>query len=351
MLASEPPPVEWLLDGVAARGHVTLLAGREKQGKSLLVLGLAAASVSGGASVAGIECDPCRVLVVDAENGEREIHRRVRKLGLTQSSVGRLAYRCAVGFDLRAGLAELRAATEEERPDLLVLDSFRSLWRGNENDTGEAAAALDPLRHLAHQLNVGIVLIHHQGKQGIGYRGSTSIGASAEHLLSLERVSGDPDRTRRKLSNDGGCRFDAEVADRWLSIEADPRLGFLVIDPAEPFDTSDDEAARTAPVREAISSRIEALLTPTAKRRPELARAVNRDPKDQTVRRALRELAEAGLAKETPEGWVSGCQVPIGVMTPDTPSDWADSGVEAVARIRDLFRGTTEISGAEEVAA
>src|SRR4051794_19688070 len=36
MLTTEPEPVDWLIGGVVARGTLTLLAGREKEGKSLL---------------------------------------------------------------------------------------------------------------------------------------------------------------------------------------------------------------------------------------------------------------------------------------------------------------------------
>ena len=70
MLRTHPAPIEWVADGVAARGTLTLLAGREKEGKSLLSVGLAACAAAGGGVVAGIDVRAARVLVVDAENGD-----------------------------------------------------------------------------------------------------------------------------------------------------------------------------------------------------------------------------------------------------------------------------------------
>jgi hypothetical protein len=330
MLTHEPPPVEWLIDHIAARGHLTLLAGREKQGKSLLALGLVAAAVSGGGKVAGIDCHPCRALVVDAENGEREIHRRVRKFGITPPSALSLSYRSSAGFDLRAGLDELTATLDETGAELLVLDSFRSLWTGDENDNSKAAATLDPLRRLAQDRNVAVILIHHVGKAGGGYRGATAIGASVEHLLSLERHESDPDPSRRLLTNRGGCRFDAEAPDRWLTIRADESLDFLAIDLADPHEQEDGgKASAGASVRAGIAELLEGEISSQPTTQADLARAVGRDPKDATVRRALKALEATGRASRTTEGlWVSGCQGvnPLGALTPDTPHAVGSAG-------------------------
>lgn len=201
MLTTEPAPVDWLVEGVAARGALTLLAGREKEGKSMVALAVGACVLSGGGSVAGLTCRPGRVLIVDAENGESEAHRRVRALGLDARHVENIEYVEPRGFDLRGDLRELGRLLERSRPDLCILDSFRTLWGGEENSSGEVASALDPLRALLRDHNVAGVLIHHLGRRGGEYRGSSAIGASVENLLELARVEGDPDRRRRRLRN------------------------------------------------------------------------------------------------------------------------------------------------------
>ena len=83
LVTREPEPLDWLAEGVWARGKLTMFGGREKRGKSLVQLALIVCMVSGGGEVAGIKVKSGRVLLVDAENGEREIHRRPRRSDLT----------------------------------------------------------------------------------------------------------------------------------------------------------------------------------------------------------------------------------------------------------------------------
>ena len=116
MLTTEPAPVDWLVEGVAARGALTLLAGREKEGKSMVALAVGACVLSGGGSVAGLTCRPGRVLIVDAENGESEAHRRVRALGLDARHVENIEYVEPRGFDLRGDLRELGRLLERSPP-------------------------------------------------------------------------------------------------------------------------------------------------------------------------------------------------------------------------------------------
>ena len=318
MLTTQPPAVQWLIDGVVERGTLTLVAGREKEGKSLLTQALAACVASGGGDMAGIKCNPGRVLLVDAENGERVLHRRVRGLGLAREHAQNVTIVEARGADLRRHLAHLDDLLTSYRPDLLVLDSFRSLWTGDENAPGEASAVLDPLRNLVRGHDVAALLIHHAGKSGT-YRGSTAIGASVENVLELTRDPEDHDRKRRRLRNPS-CRYAAERADIWLRIEGDEARNLVLVDPAEPFDGQ--ESYRNTPVQDQLADRVLAELRPLARSQGDIARALGRNAKDQTVRRVLRALADSGEATKAPDGWMSPRGVSRGVATPlDTPGD------------------------------
>ncbi len=333
MLASEPAPIDWLVEGVVARGTLTMLAGREKEGKSMLCQALAATVAAGGGRVGGLDCRPGRVLIIDAENGRAVIHRRVRGLGLELGHAPQLRFVVTRGFDLRHGLAELERVVEAVEPDLLVLDSWRSLWGGKENDSDEVAACLDPVRSFGRDRNLGTILIHHmsRGRDGAAeYRGSTAAGASVENILTLARHRDDPNRQRRCLRNPG-CRYEEEAPDRWLTVQADKRLGVLLVDEASPFLGGEDAPAPTgpAPVRDQLTPSVEAALTASPQRLADVCRAVGRDPKDQSVRRVLKGLADKGLATRSSDGWIRGCQVaaPLGppdTLTPDTPSHYDD---------------------------
>jgi KaiC/GvpD/RAD55 family RecA-like ATPase len=295
MLTTEPEPVEWLIEGVVARGTLTLLAGREKEGKSLLAMACAARGVTGGGALAGISVQPLRVAILDAENGSRELHRRLRSLGLRAEHAERVEIYEAVGHDLRQHLHEISAVLKTLKPDLLILDSWRSLWGGDENDAGEVARVLDPLRNLIRTHNAGALLIHHMRKGG-GYRGSSAIGASDENVLELARHEEDDDRRRRRLRNPS-CRYEQEADDRWLRIEADRELGALLIDETEAFRPD-------APARSEAADRLLAALNGHSTQWQEWARDAGLDPKNGTARRARDQLQHDGKVTTDGQGWM-----------------------------------------------
>jgi hypothetical protein len=298
MVRETPPPVPWRIGGLAIDGNLILLAGREKQGKSMFTQSLAV-GVASGETIAGLDCRKGKALIVDAENGQPEIHRRVHALGLSPDAVESVTVVEAEGFNLRHDLGELEALLEDHRPNLLILDSFRSLWPGgDENDPAKAAEALEPLRNLVRAQHVAAVLLHHLGKaQGSAYRGTTAIGSTVEGLFTLARESEDPQgKTRRRL-HCAGLRPAPEPDDRWIELYAEADRIF--IDEAEPFRKAEGEKP-DAPVRAGITPVLLAAVS-RAEESGEpirtlagLCEAVNRGPKDRTVRTLRDDLLKAG---------------------------------------------------------
>jgi archaellum biogenesis ATPase FlaH len=239
LIETEPEPINWLFEGVAATEAFTILGGREKRGKSIIMLALSVTAANGGGFIGGVYVKPAKVLYVDAENGKNVIHRRIKLLGLRSENTDNLHYFEARGFDLRSHLSRIQDLIERERFDVVVLDSYRSLWTGDENDDKENVFVLDPLRQLAHDLKVAIVLTHHAQKAGEEYRGSTAIGACVDWCAMLERVHGDDEKGRRRLTVPL-ARIEAEPDPRWLRIEGNGG-DLLTISVAEPFDGTSAE--------------------------------------------------------------------------------------------------------------
>ncbi len=287
MAAKAPPPVPWLAPPVLPRAALTALYAPGGDGKSLLSMALTAA-IAHGSDLAGIECKPGTTIYLDAENGEWEIHRRVHTLGLPSSGV-RMAD--ASGLDLRRDISAIEAVVNEANPDLLVLDSFRSMTPGmDENDTGQTARALDPLRRLAHESGTVILLIHHANKAGRDFRGASSIRDAVDVLWHLGRQEDDPDPRRRFLS----CRkmrVAAEPERLWLRLEVD--RGRVLIDRAEPPEEQDRPV--TQPVRAKLSDEIFASMDDRPLRLAAIAELVGRGAKDGSVRNALAALVADGL--------------------------------------------------------
>jgi len=329
MVAEPPPAVPWVVEGLAVEGALTLLTGKPGEGKSLLATALAA-GVAQGETVAGLACRLGRALVFDAENGKREIHRRVHTLGLPDHGVEVVE---VDGWSLATGLDVLEQALACYCPSLLVLDSFRSLWPGGEeNDSGAVAAVLDPLRNLIRRHDAAALLLHHSPKAGGEYRGSSGIAAAVELGFLLSRVVDDPEADRRSLSC-FKCRPAPEPDRHWLCLAAE--RGLVLIDKATPPDEQQPPERKRdllAPTLLAVVEQADNGPTSLA----DLCRAVGRSPKDSSVRRVLSDLQKNGEIEKTPAGYVRstkrhGVTVPvaIGSMTPDTRPDCASPEAHA----------------------
>jgi AAA domain len=310
MAAEAPPPVSWLADGVLPRAALTALYAPGGDGKSLLSMALAAAIAHGG-ELAGIECGQGVTVYLDAENGEWEIHRRVHTLGLPASGV-RVAD--ASGLDLYRHMPEVTAVVNETRPDLLILDSFRSLTPGmEENDTAQTARVLDPLRRLAHESGTAILLIHHANKAGRDFRGASSIRDSVDVLWHLGRHDGDPDPRRRFVHN-VKMRVAPDGGRLWLRLVID--RGRVLIDQAEP---PEEQAPQiTQPVRARLSDKILAGMDDCPLRLAAIAELVGRKPKDGSVRNALKALVGDGLLTRQGDEYVRVQAVQVDGLHPCT---------------------------------
>jgi transcriptional regulator with XRE-family HTH domain len=124
-----------------------------------------------------------RALVIDAENGENLIQERAQNQGLTEGDAPRYIVAASDGFDIYKDRAVLDSTLadyrdREEPVDLLVIDSFTSLWFGNENVVEQVMGVLKYLNELAKKYALGVLLIHHTDKDGESYRGSSAIAAT-----------------------------------------------------------------------------------------------------------------------------------------------------------------------------
>jgi hypothetical protein len=309
MARTQPAPVPWLVEGIVVRGTLSVLAGKPGEGKSLVAMAIAA-GVSRGEAVAGIACRPGKVLVIDAENGQGEIHRRVHALGPLGDRVEVFE---AVGLNLATDLKEVEQAVMEYEPDLLLLDSFRSLWMGRENDSGEVAHVLDRLRNMVRETAVGTLLIHHVGRNPSEYRGSSAIGASTEIGLTLGRAADDPLRHRRRLDC-WKCRPAPEPPCRWLEFRTE--CGVVRVDEAEPPEGHHGPRAQSRATGELATGVVEALAHGPL-RQSDLAQRQGRSAGDGSVRRALAALEDVGRVRRREDGsWALASLPPAIPMGP-----------------------------------
>ncbi len=190
---------------------------------------------------------------------------------------------------------------------------------------------LDPLRNMLRRRKVAGLLLHHVSRAGNDYRGTSAIGAAIELGFRLSRLPDDPEARDRRRLRCFKCRPAPEPPDRWLRLHLE--RGQVFIDAAEPFER--DEQEQPAAPRIALAP---ALLDAAAEPATlaDLARAIDRDPKNRTVRRLCADLVDGGELERLDDGryrrvsgvtplatpdTLEGCHgvSALGEMTPDTP--------------------------------
>lgn len=184
-----PDEEDWIIEPLLAAGRSIALYSPPKAGKSLLVLEIAAALVT-GRPVLGQPAGKIRkVLYVDLENSRRDIRDRLTDLGYKPADLGGLIYLSfptLPTLDSAQGGREIMALALAHQADVVIIDTISRVISGKENDADTFAAlyryALAPLKGIG----VAVVRLDHAGKDiGKGQRGSSAKNADVDAVWTL----------------------------------------------------------------------------------------------------------------------------------------------------------------------
>jgi hypothetical protein len=197
LMAKKFEPIKWIVPGYISEG-LSILAGRQKLGKSFLAVDWALAVAAGGMAMASVSCEQGNVLYVDLENGERRIQQRLISLGVSQgaSRYDRLEWlNSAPALD--AGFTDIldQWRREVKQPRLVVIDVLQRIkppGKRNQNSYESDYAALAELQSWATTHGIAIVALHHTRKAAAedpleALNGSNGIAACADTTLVLNR--------------------------------------------------------------------------------------------------------------------------------------------------------------------
>lgn len=224
MLREDPPPVQWLVEGLIPAGAPGLFAARAGAGKSMTAL-LIALGLASGRGVLGRKVSPEAargVLYVGMEDDEPEFWRRLRN-GLdlmredpqwTPRDEAQLEARLVPIFPRREVCGDFRlegqwrnlrdlAGAIPGGCGLIILDTFARLSGGDENSAKETRPFLEAQNGLAHATGAAVMAIHHVGKGNDtpsdkalwqrlhpeALRGSSAIEGAARFIITMAALS------------------------------------------------------------------------------------------------------------------------------------------------------------------
>lgn len=168
LLEPEPPPPDYLLDGVFERQDKVLIVGPTKSRKSFLAMQLALCLTAGVPFIGLAVPHACRVLLIDLENRQDWVKRRLRKcasgLGLSSVQTGSLHIMCVRGERLDSVDHHIENALHAYSPDVVIIDPVYKLDPDDENDQASRKRLLAKLGELTVEIGCAVVLVHHDPK-------------------------------------------------------------------------------------------------------------------------------------------------------------------------------------------
>lgn len=196
IMATVFDPIRWTIPGYIAEGF-SVLAGRQKLGKTWLALDWALAVACGGAAMGEVMCDQGNVLYVDMENGPRRIQRRINTIFPNGApDLSRLEW-VTDGPPLDKGfipaLDEWRRSVAKAKLIVIdVLQRIKPAGSPNRNSYENDYVAWSPLQKWATDHASAVVGLHHTKKGGAddpleALSGSNGLSACADTTLVLDR--------------------------------------------------------------------------------------------------------------------------------------------------------------------
>lgn len=168
----DPPPLEWLVDGMIPRSSVSLLSAEPGSYKSYMAIELAISVASGRKAFGSFRTRQGRSLYVDFDGGEDITRRRVSQL-YPDASLPSFGYLSGseVGNVFEDTLwSELR----DDAPDLLIIDTLAAGSSGIDENDKRIGDVLVRARLLAQSRGTSSLFLHHLNAMG-GVRGSSAL--------------------------------------------------------------------------------------------------------------------------------------------------------------------------------
>lgn len=178
---------------IAWERRLTLLAGREKLGKSTL-MAHASVSITKGTPFLGQDVSPGRVLWISFEEPREDIGRRFLRLGGDPTKLHLLIKPNKLYKEVEEDCEEWRERGEGF--SLLVWDSLTRIATHihpkeiKPNDSTAWSAIMEPLLDITHEY-ASSSLLHHAKKNDGRYRDSGSIGGIPDVVIEMLRKPGN----------------------------------------------------------------------------------------------------------------------------------------------------------------
>ena len=199
LLRSEPPEQEWLVEPILLARKLTGIVSKRGEGKSLLMLDIAARLAAGKGIFEQPASQPIHVVYIDQEMGPDDLWDRLTDLGWTPDNpdfdtlVEHLHYYQLADLpplDTKAGGDALEELVDVHKVSLVVIDTVSRVISGDENATEPFR---DMFRYTESRLKrrgIALARLDHLGKDpSRGSRGASAKEDPLDVVWQLEETA------------------------------------------------------------------------------------------------------------------------------------------------------------------
>jgi len=233
----KPTPIEWLLPGRVARQQITMINGWPGEGKTSVVIDIAARMTRAEPLPDG--CLPprsLRVLFLSTEDSESILHLRFRAAGADMDRVFTIPDTQLHRLTLPSQRAAWARVLEEQRIDVVVVDPMKAFLDANLKDIAEQDARrfMQALRQVCEEANVAAICIRHPNKAtAAGHSTAVSAASGSLGFTAAARI----ELLVGRMPDDEETRALVHVKNNLA--KAPPALLYRIVSKDVSFDESD----------------------------------------------------------------------------------------------------------------
>lgn len=230
----QPAPIEWLLEGRVARQQITMVNGWPGEGKTSVVIDIAARLTKGDALPDGTRSPaPLRVLFLSTEDSESILHLRLRAAGADMDRVLTIPDTQLQHLTLPSHKEKWLQVLKEHAIDVLVVDPMKSFLDDDLKDIAEQDARkfMLALRQICEAARAAAICIRHPSKAtAAGHATAVSAASGSLGFTAAARIELLVGRT----PNDEETRALVHVKNNLA--KAPPALLYKIVSKLVPFD-------------------------------------------------------------------------------------------------------------------
>lgn len=193
LMSQDYPDQEYIVDRLVPASSITILSGQSRSFKTYTLLDMALCVASGRPLFGQFATQETGILIIDEENGERLLQKRLKQLNATENLP--IYVTSFGGFHLDDNhIEQVLNFCSEKNIGFIIIDALIRIHNADENSAKDMSKVFQKLRAFTKQDIAVLVTQHHRkmganGDMGAGnnLRGSSDILAAIDSHIGVNR--------------------------------------------------------------------------------------------------------------------------------------------------------------------